>query len=236
MSAREFGPQRRLLGHHQLDHRPALGGRSLLPRRVEHHPHLGGLRLGELECDRGLPPPLPIIKIRIPRRQPLVEGLDPGADLPSPGQLGRSGDLQLGLVHIVEEGEEPVILALADRVVLVIVALGAADRQAEEDRAGRVDPVNDRLDPELLDIDPPLLVDLRVPVEPGRDPLCERGAGPEIAGNLVDREPVVRQVRVERGDDPVAVFPDRAGGVDVEAVGIGITRLVEPGRAQRSPK
>ena len=91
------------------------------------------------------------------------------------GQLRRRGDLELGLVDVVEEGEEPVVVALGDRVVLVVVALGTADRQAEEDRARRVDPVDDRLDPELLDVDAPFLVDLRVAMKAGGDPLAERG-------------------------------------------------------------
>ena len=158
-----------------------------------------------------------------------MELIDPGADLLPMGQLGRRGDLEIGLIHIVEEGEEPVILALGDRVVLVVVALGAADRQAEEDRAGGADPVDDRLDSELLDVDPPLLVDRRIPVEPRGDPLRERGTWAEIAGELIDHELVERPVGVEGGDDPITVLPDGARGVDIEAVGIGITRLVEPG-------
>ena len=131
----------------------------------------------------------------MPRGQVAMEPIDPVPDLAAPGQFRRRGDLQVGLVHVVEEGEEPVVLALADRVVLVVVALRAADRQAEQDRARRVDPVDDRLDPELLDVDPPFLVDRRVAVEPGGDPLAERGARPQVAGDLVDREPVERHDR-----------------------------------------
>ena len=51
---------------------------------------------------------------------------------------------------------------------------------------------------------------------------------PQVAGDLVDRELIERHVAVERGDDPVAVLPDRPGGVDVEAVRVGVAGLVEP--------
>ncbi len=52
--------------------------------------------------------------------------------------------------------------------------------------------------------------------------------GQQVAGELLDREPVERQVAVEGVDDPVAVLPDRARGVDAVAVGVGVAGQVEP--------
>ena len=104
-----------------------------------------------------------------------MQVIDLRSDRLSSGQVRRRGDLEFGLIRVVEEGEELVVVALSDRVVLVVVALGAADRQAEKDGARGVDAVDDRLDPELLDVDPPFLVDLRIAVEPGGDPRGERG-------------------------------------------------------------
>src|SRR5262249_32475173 len=43
-------------------------------------------------------------------------------------QLGGGGQLQLGVVAVVEEGVQLVVLLLRQRVELVVVALGAADR------------------------------------------------------------------------------------------------------------
>ena len=43
--------------------------------------------------------------------------------------------------HVVEEGQQAVVVALGDRVDLVVVAAGAVDRQAEEDLAGGRDDV-----------------------------------------------------------------------------------------------
>ena len=64
------------------------------------------------------------------------------------GQLEHGAGVALGAVeavlgHVVEEGVELVILLLRDRVELVVVALGAADGQAEPDGAGGVDAVDD---------------------------------------------------------------------------------------------
>ena len=76
--------------------------------------------------------------------------------------------------HVVEEGEELVELLLRDRVVLVVVAAGAADRQAEPDGGGGLDAVDDVLDGVLLGDDAALGVAAMVAVEAGGDLLVER--------------------------------------------------------------
>src|SRR5438034_10010166 len=53
----------------------------------------------------------------------------------------------------VEEGKHSVIVALRERIKLVIVALGTAQGDAQEDRGRRVDAIQDTLDAELLGID-----------------------------------------------------------------------------------
>ena len=52
--------------------------------------------------------------------------------------------------------------------------------------------------------------------------------GKQVAGQLLDREPVERQVAVEGADDPVAKRPGLAEVVEVIAVGVGIAGRVEP--------
>ena len=180
---------------------------------------------------RLLPLPFALVEVGIVPGECAVKLVDLRRGSPSSSRdLARRGDLELGLVHVVEEGEEPVVLALGDRVVLVVVALGAADRQAEEDRPGRVDPVDDRIDPELLDVDPPFLVDLACCGETRWRSAGEaRRPGRRSPAIWSMRELVERHVGIEGGDDPVAILPDRARGVDVVAVGIGVAGLVEPG-------
>ena len=99
--------------------------------------------------------------------------VDLAADLLASRDLLRRGELELGLIHVVEEGKELIVLTLRDGIVLVIVALGAADGQAEEDRSGGIDPIDDRIDPELLDVDSSLLVDQRIAMEPRGDARAE---------------------------------------------------------------
>ena len=50
----------------------------------------------------------------------------------------------------------------------------------------------------------------------------------EVAGELLDREPVERQVAVERVDHVVAIFPDAARLVVGVTLGVGVTREIQP--------
>ncbi len=110
----------------------------------------------------------------------------------------------------------------------MVVALAAADGDAKPDGARGVDAVDDRLNPELLDVDAAFLVDERVAVEAGGDLLIARGMRQQVAGKLLDGEPVERHVLVQGIDHPVAIFPDRAWRIDVEAVRVGIAGDVQP--------
>ena len=110
----------------------------------------------------------------------------------------------------------------------MVVALRAADGEAEPDRARRADAIEDAVDAELLDVDTAFLIEGRVAVEARGDTLGFAGVGQEVAGELFDREAIERQVGVERAHHPVAVFPNTARGVDRVAVAVGIAGLVEP--------
>ena len=110
----------------------------------------------------------------------------------------------------------------------MVVALRAADGQAEPDRARRADAIEDAVDAELLHVDAAFLVGGRVAMEARGDALRFAGVREEVAGELFDREAIERQVGVERAHDPVAVFPNTARGVDRVAVAVGIARLIEP--------
>ena len=67
-----------------------------------------------------------------------------------------------------------------------------------------------------------------VAIEPGRDLLVERRTREHVAGDLLQRELVERQIAVERVDDPIAPAPHVALGVGLVAVRIRIARRVEP--------
>ena len=134
-----------------------------------------------------------------------------------------------GLGALVEVGVELVVLLLRDRVVLVVVALGAADGEAEEGGGGGVHAIEHVLDarsPRRCAPPSPLKVWLRL--KPVARRCSRRGVGEQVAGDLLDGELVERQVVVHRRDHPVAPGPHRARGVGLVAVGVGVAGGVEP--------
>ena len=131
-----------------------------------------------------------------------------------------------------QDARQGVVVAGGDRVELVVVAPGAADRQPEEGLADRVELLVDHVDQQLLLVG---RADHLGPddEEPGRHdvvvPLLLGAEGEQVAGELLGEEPVERLVGVERGDHVVAIAPGVVvGEVLVRAVGVGVTRDVEP--------
>ncbi len=141
--------------------------------------------------------------------------------------LGRV-DRNVRLVAVVQEGEDPVVLFLFQRIILVVVALGALDGQAEDPLADAVHTVEHGLHPELLRIDAPFFVDHRVAQEARGDELVLAGAGEQVTGDLLDDELAIGEVPVQGMNDPVAICVDLAGLVFLVAIRVGITRGVEP--------
>ena len=70
----------------------------------------------------------------------------------------------------------------------MVVAAGAAHRQAEPDGGRGLHAVDDGLDAPLFGNDAALGVDAVVAVEAGGDLLVEGGVGQHVAGDLLDRE------------------------------------------------
>ena len=60
--------------------------------------------------------------------------------------------------------------------------------RAEPDGARRVDAIDQRLPACLFDVDAAFLIEQRVAMEAGGDPLSRRGVGQHVAGELLDRE------------------------------------------------
>ena len=166
------------------------------------------------------------------RREPVRQVIGDRPNLclnlgPPPGDL-RIGHWHRRLVRVVQAGHYLVVFAVRDRVVLVSVALGAHQGQAEPGRSRGADAVGHGMKAELQRIDPALFVEHRVAVEAGGDPLIGRGVRQHVAGDLFDRELIERQVFVERVDHPVAERPHRPRAVLLVAVGVRVPGQVEP--------
>ena len=144
------------------------------------------------------------------------------------GNVAASLGVHALFVDAVEESQELVELGLRDRVELMVVAAGAAHRQAEEDGGRRLDAVDGVLDPPFF-LDRACFGDRAIiAVESGGDLLGQRGCGQQVAGNLFGQETVERLVAVICGDDPVAPGPHDPGKVVLKSVGIGKAGAVEP--------
>src|SRR5262245_61983213 len=118
----------------------------------------------------------------------VLDGCKCLADLLATCLVGRREYFEIRLVAAVQQRKELEILALTDRVEFVIVALAAADREAEPNCAGRVYAIDDRFNSELFQVDPAFLVDHRVAMESRGDELLCRRVRQQIAGQLLNRE------------------------------------------------
>ena len=141
---------------------------------------------------------------------------------------------RLHRLRAFEDAGKRVVVGLGDRIELVIVATGTAERQPHERLAGRVDLLVDDVGEEFL------LVSFGQDFGPHRQksgggeqlrpprrghPLLDE----EVTGQMSPEEGVERLVAVEGGDAPVAVAPGVAmGDVLIKPVGVGIADDVEP--------
>ncbi len=132
------------------------------------------------------------------------------------------------LSGVAKECGQRIVIALRERIELVIVASGAADGEAQPYRAGRVHAV--------LGVDG--LVFFRnntgfvgrdiAALETGGDQLIERWGRQQVARKLFDGELIEGQVAVERLNHPVAIGPHLAVVVDVDPVGVAVPRRIQP--------
>ncbi len=130
--------------------------------------------------------------------------------------------------HVVENGEELVILFLADGIVLVIVTLGTFQSEPQPGAAGGLETVDNGLDSELFFSWVVPLGLHRVAVKASRDLFSKSAIRQKVPGNLLDGELVKRLVGVDGVDDPVAIDPHVTGAVRSVARGVSVTGEVEP--------
>ncbi len=152
---------------------------------------------------------------------------------PHQGCLVTSPGLQPGIRGVVEVGEEPIVLFLADRVVLVVVALGTFHGEAQEDVGGGLDAVDDIFDSQFLGKGAPLVRRGVVAVEAGGDLLVEGRVGHQVASDLLAKKLRERFVVLVGLDDPVPPGPHVARTVGVHHRGVAVAGGVHPG--QRHP-
>ena len=105
--------------------------------------------------------------------------------------------------EVVEKTGELVVLTLGHWIVLVVMALGALQRQSHHGRRGGIDAIHEILDSIVL-IDNSTFIRCRIiSQETGRDLLFDRSLGKQIARDLPNDEIAIRKVFVKRVNDPV---------------------------------
>src|SRR5260370_6563145 len=137
--------------------------------------------------------------------------------------------------NLIEVGKQPVKILLEYRVIFVIVAAGAAGGQAHPYGGSRLRPVRHILDPIFLGDDAAFSSRALIAIKAGRDALFERRVGQKIAGELLDREPIVRHVAIESVDHPIAPTPHIAWAIGLVAIGIAITGGLHPSKRHVFP-
>src|SRR5580658_10651351 len=134
------------------------------------------------------------------------------------------------LIDAVEKCRKAVVIALRQRIELMVVAPRALKRQSERRVTKSIDTVGDIFRAPLR-LDASALGGLAVePVEGRGQPLVARGICKEIARQLFRQKFVVRKIAVEGIDNPVAIRPGRAERVVLITVTIGVSHGVEPWR------
>jgi hypothetical protein len=149
--------------------------------------------------------------------------------LPVVRDLGRRRERQVvAPEQAAEERLEREVIALQDRVELVIVAARAAHAEAEDRVAGHVRDVVQDVAPLAPRVALVVLVDAQAQVAGGDGDLGVVGRD-LVAGELLLEEAVVGLVVGERADDVVAVRPGvGAVAVLLVAVGFGVADEVQP--------
>ena len=120
-----------------------------------------------------------------------------------PGQRG----FDIALHSVVEESEHRVEFALRQRVVLVVVALGAAHGKTQPRIGDGVEPVDSLLETLLGILRTCFAVLDPVAQESGCNALLDSRERQEVASDLLDREAVVRHVAIKRVDHPMPPPP-----------------------------
>ena len=182
-------------------------GRVIEPADAPQFDRLKG-RPGNERCGHSLGPG---VHLRFPGRPGSFEGClglgHPCPDRADLFDLGRRVDGGAGLVGVVEEGEQAVVLIVRERIELVAVALGALGRDPEHRLAEAVNPIEHLHHPELLRNDRSFLVEHAVAQKTGGHDLVLRGIRKQVAGHLLDHEAIVGEIAVECPDHPIPPHP-----------------------------
>ena len=129
---------------------------------------------------------------------------------------------------VVEKRGELEMVFLRDGIELVVVAGGATGGEAEEGGPEGLDAVAGEVHRHFFGDGAAFVGGDAAAHEAGGGEFVDVLGGKEVAGELFADEAVERFVGVEGADDVIAVRPDRAVVVEMQAVGVAVASVVEP--------
>ena len=136
--------------------------------------------------------------------------------------------IQGRLRRVVEERRQAIKLLLRQRIELVIMADRTAGRQAHP-YARRGFGAVAGVEHAVFFVNRAAFASGDVAaIEARSDPLFVRRLRQQVAGQLLDGELIEGHIAVVSVDHPIAIGPDFAVGVDMDAVGVCIARGVQP--------
>ena len=134
-------------------------------------------------------------------------------------------------VDAVEEGGETIIIALLDRIELVVVAAAAFEGKSQKGGAESVDAVSDVFGAPFF-FDAAAFIGLAMQaIESRGQALLACSIRQQITSELIGEETVVRKVVIEGLDDPVPIGPSGAKLIALITVAVRVPRSVEPGNS-----
>ena len=184
---------------------------------------------GEFKFLLHLPVGLGGLQLRLVRREPLLVVRVGQFDERRGDALGAGAAAGKAVLrNLIERGHQPVIIALRERVVFVVVALRAGQGQPQPGRGRRVHAVEEDVEALLLGDGPTLAVEQVVAIEARGNELVVGRLGQQVARELLDGESVKRHVRVQRAHHPITPHPLKRVAVLLEAIAVRIARGIEP--------
>jgi hypothetical protein len=141
--------------------------------------------------------------------------------------LAGKRSVQVPVFSAVEEGKELVMVLLGDGIVLVIVALRAADGEPQPHGSDGIGLIQHLFKPGLLAVHSSLAVLQGVAMKPCSHFLVSGSAGKQVTRNLLDGELVERHIAVEGLNHPMPP-PPRPGPEEVffVAVAVGVASQI----------
>ena len=134
----------------------------------------------------------------------------------------------IGILGIIKDRKHLEELFLTQGIILVIVALRAGNGRAHPRGHGGIHSIDHGDVSKFLIIRASFAIGLSVSMKSGGNELVVGWLGKQVAGQLLARKLIKREIAVKRADNPVAIGPNCARLIIGIARTVSITRKIQP--------